>query len=104
MKIRKIDNSKQFITNEAKRTNDTLLAFQHKFEFELKKTKDELNGNIDNLAKDTADRFAKKTEEIEKLNKDLDEEKKERNQQHEDGIKEARNRMDSKLYFNLRTQ
>lgn len=29
---RKIENSKQFITNEAKRTNDTLLAFQHKFE------------------------------------------------------------------------
>lgn len=28
---RKIETSKQFITNEAKRTNDTLLAFQHKF-------------------------------------------------------------------------
>jgi hypothetical protein len=48
---RKIETSKQFITNEAKRTNDTLLAFQHKFEFELKKTKEELQTNINTLAK-----------------------------------------------------
>lgn len=67
-----------------------MIAFQHKFEFELNKTKDELNDNINNLAKSTEDRFAKKTEEIENLTKALEDEKKERNHQHDDGMKEAR--------------
>lgn len=60
--FRKIENSKQFITNEAKRTNDTLLAFQHKFDHQLSKAKDELNQNIDNLAKSTDNRFETKSQ------------------------------------------
>jgi|LakMenEpi03Aug12_release.lakeMendotaPanAssembly.Ray.scaffolds.fasta_scaffold6648441_1 hypothetical protein len=43
----------QYITNEAKITNDTLLAFQHKSELEIKKTTNDLQANVDTLAKDT---------------------------------------------------
>lgn len=36
---RKIQNTKEFIAAEGKRTNDTLLAFQSKFDNELKNNK-----------------------------------------------------------------
>jgi hypothetical protein len=39
------------------------------------------------LGKSTDDRFAKKSEEIDNLNKGLDDEKKDRMQQHEEGMK-----------------
>ena len=54
---RKIEASKQYIASEAKRTNDTLVAFQHKFTQELSSTKDGLQNNIDNLSKQTKENF-----------------------------------------------
>jgi predicted DNA-binding protein YlxM (UPF0122 family) len=68
---RKIESSKQYIASEAKRTNDTLLAFQHKFDFEIKKTRDDLQNNINALTKDTNSKFEQKNKEVADLNKDL---------------------------------
>ena len=88
--FRKIDSSKQYIATEAKRTNDTLLAFQHKFEFEIKKTREDLQHNIDGLSKSTDERFDQKNKEVADLNKDLSEESKNRNTQFEEGQRDTK--------------
>lgn len=95
MRCRKIEGSRQYIATEAKRTNDTLLAFQHKFEFEIKKTREDLQNNINALSKDTTDKFNQKNKEVADLNKDLAEEAKNRNNQFEEGQKDTRERIDS---------
>ena len=95
---RKIENSKQYIASEAKRTNDTLLAFQHKFDFEIKKTRDDLQNNINALTKDSNAKFEQKNKEVADLNKDLAEEAKNRNNQFEEGQRDTKEKIDSKYW------
>jgi hypothetical protein len=50
---RKIQNSRDFIASESKRINDTLYAFQHKFEHELKATKENFDSKMTTFRTET---------------------------------------------------
>ena len=71
------------------------MAFQHKFTQDLGSAKKELQGNIDQLNKQTTDNFAHKESQITELRNDLTEESKNRNSQFEEGQKETNRRLDS---------
>jgi len=69
--IRKIQNSRDFIASEGKRTNDTLYAFQHKFEHELKSTKEDFDGKLTTFRTETEGNFNKVNSELTTLTNKL---------------------------------
>lgn len=81
--FRKIQNSKDFIATEGKRINDTLHAFQHKFEHELKATRDDLTNQLNGLRSDTDNNFSKTNGHVTNLTNKLNEEKADRIKQFE---------------------
>jgi peptidoglycan hydrolase CwlO-like protein len=83
---RKIANVREFVVNEGKRINGTLLAFQNKYEAELSSIDKKHQDQHDHLAKDTADRFDKVAAEHARLTKEIETEREERIKQNEESF------------------
>lgn len=83
----KIESNKCYIAKEAKKTNDTLLAFNHKFTSSLSEVKTAMLRQVEELAESTSQGLEIKSSEIGQLKTRCSEEVKARNSEHENGLK-----------------
>lgn len=81
---RKIQNTKEFIISEGQRINGTLLAFQSKFEHELKELDDRHQKQHDEFKEKTQNKFQEVDKECARLQNEIDLEKAERIKQADD--------------------
>ncbi|KAL4456582.1 hypothetical protein ABPG74_000689 [Tetrahymena malaccensis] len=92
---RKIQNTKEFIAAEGKRINDTLLAFQSKFETEMKNIKTYFQKQHDEYTVQVQQRFEKVEDETKRLDKKIDEEREERLRQSDENLREIRKQLET---------
>ncbi|KRW98745.1 hypothetical protein PPERSA_03880 [Pseudocohnilembus persalinus] len=92
---RKIQNTKEFIQAEGKRINDTLLAFQSKFEKELADQKNHFQNQHDNFTQEVEARFGTVDEKLEDLDKKIDQEREDRLKQSEETLRDIRKQLAS---------
>ena len=92
---RKIQNTKDFILAEGKRINDTLLAFQSKFQTELKETADNFMKIHNDHVQATNEAIQKKDEEIADLNKKIDQEREDRLKESDQNLSEIKKELES---------
>ena len=85
---RKIQNTKDFIAAEGKRINDTLIAFQSKFEFKMKGLEDKMQNQHEEHVKSVEVRFTDVNSILLQLDKKIDEEKQDRLKQSDENLKE----------------
>jgi len=75
---RKLENTKEFILSEGKRINSTLLAFQSKFENELKLMSNKFQDQHDALSNDVNRRFTETHERCNGLEQMINQEREDR--------------------------
>jgi hypothetical protein len=92
---RKVQANHDFTVAEGKRVNDTLKAFQLKFDSQLKATEDRLRDEMEKEKKYMREQLATINERLEKLEKALEEEKEERLRQSEETLKPIRQNLES---------
>ncbi|EAR88833.2 SF-assemblin/beta giardin family protein (macronuclear) [Tetrahymena thermophila SB210] len=92
---RKIQNTKEFIAAEGKRINDTLLAFQSKFETEMKNIKTYFQKQHDEYTVQVQQRFEKVEDETKRLDKKIDDEREERLRQSDENLREIRKQLET---------
>lgn len=90
---RKIQNTKDFIASEGKRINDTLIAFQSKFEFKMKTLEDKIQAQHEEHVNIVNNRFAEVNAGLTQLNQKIEEEKQERLKQSDENLKEIRQQL-----------
>lgn len=90
---RKIQNTKDFVVSEGKRINDTLLAFQSKFDNKLKNLDDKFQEQHRQYAAEVDDRFNTTNKNLFDLDKRLEEEKNERIRQNTENLKEIKEKL-----------
>jgi len=84
---RKLDNTKEFIISEGKRINHTLLAFQSKFENELKLMGDRFQTQHDTFVVDVKQRFEVTAVRCNDLEEMINKEREERLRQTDEQLK-----------------
>eukprot|EP00828_Plagiopyla_frontata_P005802 TRINITY_DN12414_c0_g1_i4.p1 TRINITY_DN12414_c0_g1~~TRINITY_DN12414_c0_g1_i4.p1 ORF type:complete len:223 (-),score=53.88 TRINITY_DN12414_c0_g1_i4:160-828(-) len=80
---------------EGKRINDTLLAFQEKFELKLKGLDNRLQKQHDDFSKEVNENFDMTNQRLEKLDEKIEEEKADRIKQQEDQFKALQEKLQS---------
>ena len=90
---------REFVVNEGKRVNGTLLAFQNKYETQLADLDQKHQNQHDNLVKETGERFEKVASDHERLQKEIDVERQERIKQNEESFAKILSRVQGKFYF-----
>jgi len=92
---RKLQANKDFTIAEGKRVNDTLKAFQLKFETQLKSTEDKLHSEIEEEKKYVRSELDKIYKRIDNLDKGLADEKEERLRQTDENLRPIRQNIES---------
>lgn len=85
--FRKLDNTKEFILSEGKRINSTLLAFQSKFDNELKLMSTKFQDLHDTVVADVNKRFQATHERCNILETMINQEREERLRQTDEQLK-----------------
>jgi len=85
--FRKLDNTKEFIVSEGKRINHTLLAFQSKFDNELKLMADRFQSQHETLVVSIDERFEETHKRSDELEKMIIQEREERLKQTDEQLK-----------------
>jgi mRNA-degrading endonuclease RelE of RelBE toxin-antitoxin system len=91
---RKIKNTKEFVINEGKRINGTLLAFQNKYDKELQELDQRHQKQHEDFKQETRENFVKRDEECKRLDGKIDVEKEERVKQAEENYNKIASRID----------
>ncbi len=92
---RKLQANRDFTVAEGKRVNDTLKAFQLKFETQLKVTEDKLRSEMEAEKKHVREELAAINKRLETLEKGLQDEKEERLRQTDETLKPIRQNIES---------
>eukprot|EP00826_Nyctotherus_ovalis_P012518 TRINITY_DN13317_c0_g1_i2.p1 TRINITY_DN13317_c0_g1~~TRINITY_DN13317_c0_g1_i2.p1 ORF type:complete len:145 (-),score=56.97 TRINITY_DN13317_c0_g1_i2:466-900(-) len=92
---RKLQANKEFTLAEGKRVNDTLRAFQLKFETQLTSTKERLNAGISDEKKSVREEMAKVDEHIAGIERGILQEREERLKQAKDSLKPIKQKIES---------
>jgi len=87
---RKLENTKEFIVSEGKRINHTLLAFQSKFDNELKLMADRFQNQHDTLVVSIDERFEESHKRSDALEQMIIQEREERLKQTDEQLKPIR--------------
>ncbi|KAM3138867.1 hypothetical protein pb186bvf_009070 [Paramecium bursaria] len=90
---RKIQLTKDFISSEGERINNTLLAYDSKFTQQLSQTNNRLQVQHDNYAKQTDDRIINANKYLDDLTQKLEEERQERLRQSDENLREIRKQL-----------
>lgn len=103
---RKIQNTKEFVVSEGKRINDTLIAFQSKFEHEIKVLDHKFEEQNKAIVADVNNRFDKVNKRCDQLEKMIIEEREERLKQSDEMLRPLKEHLASRLkqlFFQIST-
>eukprot|EP01017_Pseudomicrothorax_dubius_P015731 TRINITY_DN1800_c0_g1_i1.p1 TRINITY_DN1800_c0_g1~~TRINITY_DN1800_c0_g1_i1.p1 ORF type:complete len:268 (-),score=75.67 TRINITY_DN1800_c0_g1_i1:31-834(-) len=100
---RKIQNTKDFVVSEGKRINDTLLAFQSKFETELKQMSSHFQSQHERSMAEVNDKFAKAVDRMNQLEAMINQEREDRLRQTDENLRPIRQHLSS-LQENYETE
>ena len=95
---RKLQANKDFTIAEGKRVNDTLKAFQLKFETQLKSTEDKLHSEIGEEKKRVHGELDNIYKRLDNLDKGLQDEKEDRLRQTDENLRPIRQNIESILF------
>lgn len=100
---RKIQNTKEFVVSEGKRINDTLVAFQSKFEHQIKVLDKKFEDQNKEIVEDVNKRFVVVHKRCDDLEKMIIEEREERLKQSDEMLKPLKEHLAGKLttYHNI---
>lgn len=93
---RRIANVREFVVNEGKRINGTLIAFQNKYETHLDELDKKHTKLHEELAADTSDRFSKVAAEHARLEKAIQQEREDRIKENEESFNKILGRVNGK--------
>jgi len=96
---RKLENTKEFIVSEGKRINHTLLAFQSKFDNELKLMADRFQNQHDTLVVSIDERFEESHKRSDALEQMIIQEREERLKQTDEQLKPIRAKLVGKRFL-----
>ncbi|EGR32557.1 hypothetical protein IMG5_077940 [Ichthyophthirius multifiliis] len=96
---RKIQNTREFQQSEAKRINDTLLAFDSKFESLIQIDRTHFQTQHDNHKAEVLERFKTNEEQLHNLDIKIDIEREERIKQSEEALRETRQQLSCIIYY-----
>lgn len=94
---RRIGNVREFVVNEGKRINGTLLAFQNKYENQLSDLDTRHQKQHDDLVQSTAENFDRVATEHARLSKEIEIERQDRIRQNEESFNKILGRVQGKL-------
>ena len=94
---RKLQANRDFTIAEGKRVNDTLKAFQLKFETQLKSTEEKLRSEMEAEKKRMREELGTINKRLDNLEKGLQDEKEERLRQTDENLKPIRQNIDSMI-------
>lgn len=94
---RRISNVREFVVNEGKRINGTLLAFQNKYENQLSEIDTRHQQQHEDLVKKTGENFDRVAAEHERLAKEIEVERLERIKQNEESFNKILSRVQGKF-------
>lgn len=92
---RKIQNTKEFVVSEGKRINDTLIAFQSKFEHEIKTIDNKFEQKNKELVADVNIRFDKVQKRTDDLERMIIQEREERIKQTDEMLRPLKEHLSS---------